>query len=1587
MKLREEVTEMKKKLLHIVFVAVFVLSFMGTFFCCIDTAKAEILTLNITADKDKFKDNTGFYDCWTTGGMLLYVGDMKGTYLGVNQSMIGFDISALPDNIESVKLKIYSQNASGSPKLTVYGSNRDDWTEKNNIFPSKDVEILTNKNITTGWQSMNVTSFVKDQFAGDQYVTFVLSPTKRTEYNVFSFNSSEASSNKPYLEITYAVPSIVLSAPEALTEDNVDGMELNLTLDTTGFTSSPITADMFSLGTAAKENGLNIQSVTYVDDTHVKLKLAQDGRSIQCNFNISVSIDEQYLTTSGTLTSNEVYVEASYVITSGGTYNLDDMGVDANIEINTTEHVILTQTSQDAKENFTITYLVNNADLEIDSIKIDDENSTTDYCIKFMGDSNKLTLSGNSELTAYKYHVSGDEYKGAQAILIDESTMLEITGTGALIAKSGGNTAIGSTKGQKSGTINITGGNITATGGYFAAAIGGGNGGTINISGGTITATGGFVGAGIGTGNRSDGGIVNISGGTITATGGTGGAGIGTGNLGDGGIVNISGGTITANGGDGGAGIGTGQGGDGGIVNISGGLIYARGNVSGMYNERSYDIGNGKVYYGDSCKVSIKGSSVVFLKLNELPSDLDIVVPFHNTETITDHMAYGFSVPDSWSGTAYAYISDNITVTGVSLLPESSRLNINESETLALTTSVTPSYAPDTSVSYSSSDETVATVDASGVVTPVSVGTATITVTTTDGGYTDTCAVTVYYGATGVTLSPDSQTLILGDSNTDNDTLTLEASVFPENAEDKTVSYSSSDETVATVDGNGVVTAISRGTATITVKTTDGGYTDTCDITVEQRVTGVSVSPTNSTLVLGDSDASNDSVSLTDTISPSNANNQDITWTSSDPSVATVDSSGVVTAQKAGTATITATSVDGGLEDTCSVTVEQRAFGVVVSPDLHTLVLGDADTANDTVTLTAAVSPDDASDKTVSYSSSDETVATVDENGVVTAVSRGIATITAKTTDGGYTDTCLITVEQRATGVSVAPASKTLILGDSDASNDSISLTATVSPSNANDQDITWTSSNPSVATVDEFGFVTAIAGGSAAITVTTNDGNHTAVCDITVEQRISGVTLSSLSMVINKGDAAILTAIVSPEDATNPAVTWQSSDTSIATVDGSGKVTAVNAGSATITATAEGKSAVCDVTVVISVSAISLNSSLKTIEIGGTYTLVATVNPQDASYPDVTWSSSNSGVATVTQGGVVTAVGYGTATITATADGKSATCEISVKINVDKVTLSSTAKTVNQGKSFTLSTEVSPANATYSDVTWKSSNINVATVSQNGVVKAIDAGTTIITATADGVSATCTVKVEIPVIDVSLSSGFELMYIGDTLKLVATANPGDATHRNVTWESSDASVATVSSDGTVEAVEIGEAVITAGIDGKSAECSIRVDMRPTPTVTPTATPLEAEPASSPTPIATAGDSGMTITPAIVKRDEQTGKITIELHINELPEGTSSIKLPGGEIIHVADAENGIISITVDENELDAAGDLQIIFLDDQEVPFGSASVKVSKNEGTQEYHSWLLWATGAIGVSLIAASAVLHLRQKKRRNQRRVRR
>ncbi|MFC5471306.1 Ig-like domain-containing protein, partial [Cohnella suwonensis] len=328
-------------------------------------------------------------------------------------------------------------------------------------------------------------------------------------------------------------------------------------------------------------------------------------------------------------------------------------------------------------------------------------------------------------------------------------------------------------------------------------------------------------------------------------------------------------------------------------------------------------------------------------------------------------------------------------------------------------------------------------------------------------------------------------------------------------------------------------------------------------------VTGVTLDAGTLTLTAGGSTAA-----LTETVSPSNALNKNVTWTSSNPSVATVSSSGVVTPVAAGTATITVTTTDGSKTATSAVTVSAATVPVTgVALDQSTLSL----TVGGTVgTLAETVSPSNATDKSVTWSSSNPLVATVSSSGVVTPVAAGTATITVTTTDGNKTATSAVTVSAATvpvTGVALDKSTLSLTVGGTVGT-----LAETVSPSNATDKSVTWSSSNTLVATVSSSGVVTPVAAGKATITVTTTDGSKTATSEVTVSAAtvpVTGVALdkSTLALTVG-GTVGTLAETVSPSNATDKSVTWSSSNTLVATVSSSGVVTPVAAGTATITVT-----------------------------------------------------------------------------------------------------------------------------------------------------------------------------------------------------------------------------------------------------------------------------------------------------------------------------------------------------------------------------------------------------------------------------------
>ncbi len=306
---------------------------------------------------------------------------------------------------------------------------------------------------------------------------------------------------------------------------------------------------------------------------------------------------------------------------------------------------------------------------------------------------------------------------------------------------------------------------------------------------------------------------------------------------------------------------------------------------------------------------------------------------------------------------------------------------------------------------------------------------------------------------------------------------------------------------------------------------------------------------------------------VTAIVSPSNATNKNVSWRSSNDSVASVNN-GVITANNAGTATITAQTVNGKTA-ACAVTVT----GKEIQPSSVSLNKSSMSlTENSSEGLVATVSPSNATNKSVSWSSDNKSVAVVNSSGVVTSNGPGQATITVKTVNG-KTASCQVTVTPTIISISLNKSSMTLTEGDYE------QLVATVSPSGQ----VFWESSNELVATVDVHGVVSAKSPGKTTITAQTIEG-RSATCAVTVKSKTvmpSSISLNTNSITITEGETESLSATVSPNNATDKTVTWSSSNNSVVTVNSSGLITAKSAGTAIISAeTVNGLSASCDVTV-----------------------------------------------------------------------------------------------------------------------------------------------------------------------------------------------------------------------------------------------------------------------------------------------------------------------------------------------------------------------------------------------------------------------
>lgn len=711
-------------------------------------------------------------------------------------------------------------------------------------------------------------------------------------------------------------------------------------------------------------------------------------------------------------------------------------------------------------------------------------------------------------------------------------------------------------------------------------------------------------------------------------------------------------------------------------------------------------------------------------------------------------------------------------------------------------------------VTFKSSNTKVATVNAKGKVTGKKTGKVTITATSTSNKKLKaTCKVTIKQQVEEIMVTNATRKRVVVPKGK---ALTLKTVVKPDNAADKGVDYIVRKPKIVTVSAKGKIRANKYGSTRIAIQSKDKQKKIVIIVFVPKtRVKSIKLNASKKTLDVGRT------FRLKPTVTPSKASVKMVTYQSSDPKIAYVSIGGNVRGVKPGKAVITATTLDGKKKAKCTITVNAvKVESVKVNPQVQEAIIGQQ------FTLNARISPSNATNQAVTWKSSNAEVVSITQAGVATAVGVGEAEVTATAKDGtGKVGKCKVTVLPEGgklyiRTIKVTPSEKSLKVGESATLDAEVTLIdgTIVTEENKDKYAIRWISDNQQVAVVDsKTGRVTAVGVGKANINAVALDGSNeigTCAVEVTAADLPTApeVKLTEEKINLQAGAVKELTWTVTP--AGTP-VTWSSNNSSVATV-ADGKVTAVKAGTAIITASVKGgNTASCEVNVISTKPEITLTEVEVNLQVGGSLSLKWSVNPAGTA---VNWKSSDDAVASVANG-VITAKAVGDAVITASVEGgDSVTCKVHVvpsQGGSSEIILIQEELNLETGETATLKWSTKPEGAL---VTWKSSDNSVATVA-NGVITAKGKGTATITASLeDGTSVTCTVNVEDPKKQIILQNAKVSLQPGQTWTPQYTTNPPNA---EVRWSVDRAEIATVNeTTGEITAVAAGTATVTGTIDG-----------------------------------------------------------------------------------------------------------------------------------------------------------------------------
>ena len=605
---------------------------------------------------------------------------------------------------------------------------------------------------------------------------------------------------------------------------------------------------------------------------------------------------------------------------------------------------------------------------------------------------------------------------------------------------------------------------------------------------------------------------------------------------------------------------------------------------------------------------------------------------------------------------------------------------------------------------------------------------------------------------------------------------------------------------------NAVVKGVAAGETTVTVEHTVSGVTKkaSCKIRVITAVTKITLTPAE-TIIEVDKIAS-----IKAELTPKTSTGTYLYWRSSNPEIVQVDDENnhtavtSVTGKAPGIAIIMALNKENVVLGSAKVIVNTPVTGITLAQSIVKKPLSDK-----TYQIVATVTPKEATSSKLNWKSSNEKIAQVDDNGLVTFKAAGhVSIIVSSDINPRITATCDITIVKTVESIKLETAEISIAVGET------YKLSPTVNPSDATSKELNYKSLAPKVADISNTGVITGKQAGTAYIIVSTPDGKATASCTVKVTQKAKGMKLSASALILDVGESYTLEVTFNPKTTTDTKVIWTVSDKSIAKVDAKGKVTAISAGETLLTAkSSNGLTAVCKVKVNQPVGSIELNYTEYDLPVGDELELEVTFDNDDVTNKKVKWKSSKSSVASVDKNGVVKGKKGGIAIITATADenGMQANCVVTVQEQISEIKLNKTTYNLGYHKTFLLKAKLKTNSATNKKLKWSSSKNSVVSVNKSGQIYGKKPGyATIKVKATDGSGAEATARIRVVREAGSLSANpsFLPMIVGRRKKIKVKISPKNATYKTAKFKSENTDIAMVDSKGRVTAIAAGKTKI-----------------------------------------------------------------------------------------------------------------------------------------------------------------------------------